>query len=183
VSNHQPPTTNHQRNAKPQKQNCGLVLKFGVWICFGVWCLVFGVFTGCQTQPLPPVNLSEAGWRLREGQAVWRPKKELPEIAGELRVAANQNGSSWLQFSKEPFPIVIAQLSPRQWQVQFVPQNKSYSFRGKPSAKISWFQLLKSLAGEKVESPWRFQKTGAENWRLENAKSGESLEGFLSPGE
>lgn len=149
---------------------------------FGFWCLVFGVFIcGCHTTPLPPANLSEPGWKLREGQAVWRPKNTLPEIAGELRVAENPNGRQWLQFSKEPFAIVIAQRSPEQWQIQFVPQNKSLSAPGKPPLRIGWFQLLHALAGEELKSPWRWEKIGDENWRLENTKTGETLEGFLSP--
>src|SRR5213593_2130154 len=61
----------------------------------------------CRTAPpLAPANLSEPGWRIREGQAVWRPKIEAPEIAGELLVATHPNGQTFLQFTKTPLPLV-----------------------------------------------------------------------------
>src|SRR6185503_6749264 len=42
------------------------------------------LLTSCRTTlTLPPVNLSEPGWTLRQGQALWRSKRDAPEIAGE----------------------------------------------------------------------------------------------------
>src|SRR2546422_5254946 len=59
----------------------------------------------CRTvPPLAPANLSEPGWTMREGQAVWRPKTEGPEIAGELLVAIHRTGETYLQFTKTPLP-------------------------------------------------------------------------------
>ncbi len=45
----QTPNTKHQTTSNPQTPNGGgnssvLLLVFGIWNLFGVWCLVFGVF-------------------------------------------------------------------------------------------------------------------------------------------
>src|SRR5690242_18775520 len=51
-----------------------------------IWLIAL---SGCMTmKPLPKVNFSEPGWTVRQGQAVWRPQREAPEIAGELLVAS-----------------------------------------------------------------------------------------------
>src|SRR5277367_4640677 len=61
--------------------------------------------SGCQTiPPLPPANLAEPGWIVRQGQTVWRTKKDAPEITGDLLLAVNLDGRSFLQFTKTPLP-------------------------------------------------------------------------------
>src|SRR6266513_1380446 len=78
-----------------------------LWILLGI---------GCRSlPPLPPANLSEPGWIVREGQAVWRPKKGAPEIAGEIMVATQNNGRTFVQFTKTPFPFVIARTETNSW--------------------------------------------------------------------
>src|SRR5438552_18881541 len=90
--------------------------------------LLLGV--GCQTiPPLPPVDLSAPGWTVRQGQALWRPKKNAPEIAGELLVA-QRDGQAFVQFTKTPFPFVIAQASTNGWQLELPTQNKRYGGHG-----------------------------------------------------
>ena len=97
-------------------------------------CLHFGfrLCLRCHTvPPLPPVNLTEPGWTVLQGQAVWRTKKDAPEIAGELFVATNPDGRSFVQFTKTPLPFVVAQTTTNSWQIHFVPNDKTYSGRGK----------------------------------------------------
>src|SRR5579863_3389219 len=80
---------------------------------------------GCQTiPPLPAANLKEPGWTVHQGQAVWHDKKEGLELAGELLVAVNPDGRSFVQFTKTPFPMVIAQTTSNSWQIQDVRKNK-----------------------------------------------------------
>ena len=60
IVKHQTPNTKHQKNTKLQVPNSRAVaghsgLKFGVWKFFGVWCLVFGVFSASAIDgPLSP---------------------------------------------------------------------------------------------------------------------------------
>ncbi|HWD91846.1 MAG TPA: hypothetical protein VG938_05800 [Verrucomicrobiae bacterium] len=137
-------------------------------------------FGGCLTgPPLPKVNLSEPGWNVRQGQAVWRPKKDGPEIAGELLAATRADGSAFVQFTKTPFPFAIAQMSPRGWQIEFPPQNKHFAAPGSPPARIIWFQLADALLGKPVAKHWAWSNSEA-NWQLENSSSGESLEGYFT---
>src|SRR5881296_2669342 len=72
----------------------------------------------CRTASLlSPANLSGPGWTIREGQAVWRPKTEAPEIAGELLVATHRNGETFLQFTKTPLAFVVARITTNRWHI------------------------------------------------------------------
>ena len=114
-----------------KKINVSLVMKLESW-----FLLLIAIFLcACQTAPLPPTNFSEPGWKIQQGQAVWRAKKDSPEIAGELLIATNPDGRTVLQFTKTPFPFVIAQTTPKSWQLEVPAQNKKYSAPGKPPAR------------------------------------------------
>jgi hypothetical protein len=137
-------------------------------------------FTGCRTAaPLPKVNLSEPGWKIREGQAVWRPGKRSPEIAGELLLATLGTDQTFVQFTKTPFPFVVAQTTNRAWQIEFPPRNKRYSGHGEPPARLIWFKLAQVFSSGARMSDWSWHSDG-RNWRLENVSTGESLEGYFS---
>ncbi|MDB6023749.1 MAG: hypothetical protein JWQ04_3606 [Pedosphaera sp.] len=70
------------------------------WLTPCVFFVFIMCLAGCQIFPkLPPADLSEAGWTVRQGQAVWRSKKSAPEIAGELLVATNYDGRALVQFT------------------------------------------------------------------------------------
>jgi hypothetical protein len=135
---------------------------------------------GCLTAPpLPKVNLSESGWTVRQGQAIWKPKREGPEIAGELLLATRPDGSAFVQFTKTPIPFVIAQITPKEWQIEIPPQNRRYARHGKPPARVAWFQLAKAETGKPVAKPWVWNNSDT-NWELKNPSSGESLEGYFN---
>src|SRR5262249_26985281 len=122
-------------------------------------------FNGCMTAPpLPKADLSAPGWTVRQGQTVWHPRKDAPEIAGELLVATRADGSSFVQFTKTPFPFAIAQTSPAGWQIEFPPQNKRFAAHGKPPARIVWFQLVAALNGRPVAKGWTW-KNSDTNWQ------------------
>ena len=148
-------------------------------VCFATACLIF---SGCQTlPPLPAVNLKAPGWTARQGQAVWRRTRSAPEIAGEILVATRADGASFVQFTKAPFPLVTAQANPGGWEVTAPAQNRRYSGHGPPPARILWLMLPRALAGQPLPEnfSWRADSNG---WRLENGKTGESLEGYLGNG-
>jgi len=134
----------------------------------------------CRTAPLPRINLQEPGWTIREGQAVWKRNREAPEIAGELLVATAP-GRTFVQFSKTPFPMVVGQSTTNKWQVEIPTQGKRYSAPGKPPARLIWLYLPGMLAGQAPPKRWSFQQLSSDRWRVENEKTGESIEGYLEP--
>jgi hypothetical protein len=166
-----PPSTVRLKNVfpralKPFLHVLGVLLLTGLCGCFTM-------------RPLPKVNLSDPGWTIRQGQAVWQPPgPKSPEIAGELLLATRPDGSTFVQFTKTPFPIAIAQTTSNGWQIEFPPQNKRYAAPGKPPARIVWFQLAHALTGKPVAKGWMWHNAD-DNWQLKNS-SGESLEGYFA---
>jgi hypothetical protein len=79
------------------------------------------------SRQLPAVNLTEPGWIVHQGQAVWKLPGGKHDIAGDVLVAIGPEGKSLVQFSKSPFPLVIGQETSNRWQVEFPPQNKRYA--------------------------------------------------------
>ena len=145
---------------------------------FGVF-LIF-VLTGCRSlPPLPQANLSEPGWKVYEGQAVWRAKKDAPEIAGEILLATNRNNGAFVQFTKTPFPIVIAQTTANAWQVEAPAKSRRYTRSGSPPARVLWLQLPRAFQGLPLPKKWSW-KNSDDGWRIENISTGESLEGFFT---
>jgi hypothetical protein len=159
------------------------------------------VVSGCRTlAPLPAVNLSEPGWTLRQGQAVWQSKQDAPEIAGELLFAVHSDGRTLLQFTKTPLPFVNVQTSGDSWQIEFVPQKRTFAGKGVPTPRLSWVHLARALAGARLHEPQhtgnvdaaaghrpalrkplQFDLTDQHAWKLENPKTGEVISGFLNP--
>jgi hypothetical protein len=143
---------------------------------------LIALLTGCRTaHPLPPVNLSEPGWTIHEGQALWRANKDAPEIAGELTVATHGGNSSFVQFTKTPVPFIVAQSGSNSWQIHSVPDNRTYSGHGPPPARLFWLQLPRCLAGEPPPKKWRWETLPNDRWHLYSLSTGESLEGYLAP--
>lgn len=143
--------------------------------------LVIGVM-GCRSMPkLPPANLSEPGWKVQQGQAVWLPRRGEKEIAGELLVATHTEGRALVQFTKTPFPIVVAQSTSTNWQVEFPAGGKSYAGGGNAPARIVWLQLPDALKGQPLPRNWHVERLGGSEWALKNNATGESLQGYLSP--
>jgi hypothetical protein len=138
--------------------------------------------TACRTlPPLPPVNLSEPGWKLQQGQALWRSKRDAPEIAGEIVFATHPSGRTMLQLTKNPLPFVSVQISGEAWQIEFVPQHRRFSGRGTPTPRLLWIHLSRALNGTKPPAPLKFEQTEPHGFTLENPRTGESISGFLNP--
>jgi hypothetical protein len=147
---------------------------------FPLLAFILFTLTGCRSlPPLPKANLSESGWTILEGQAVWRAKKDAPEIAGEILLATNGNSRAFVQFSKTPFPIVIAQTTTNAWQIEAPAQSRRYARSGPPPARVLWLQLPRAFTGLPLPKKWSW-KNSAEGWRLENISTGESLEGYFT---
>jgi hypothetical protein len=155
---------------------------------FPDWVSRLGLLTflgtaGCRDfgPPMPPANLQEPGWTVREGQAVWR-KKGSPGVAGEVLVATRADGRSFVHFTKPPFPMVNAQATPNHWEVNFPAQNKRYSGPGIPPERVIWLHLPRVLLGSAPPKNWIWHQSETA-WRLENRATGESVEGvFMQAG-
>lgn len=162
----------------PEHQPRSRALSLGV-----VLTLLLAVFvTGCRTAPtLPPADFSDNDWQVLHGQAVWKPSKSRPELAGELIVATNRNGDCFVQFDKTPFTLAVAQVSGDQWQINLGGGRYVTGGHGQPPRRFSWFQLRRALAGEPLRSPWTVTRPEKDSWRLENFWTGETLEGALDP--
>jgi hypothetical protein len=136
----------------------------------------------CRTgHPLPPADFSSPGWQLRQGQAVWKPSKNRPELAGDLLLATNANGNYVIQFSKTPFTLAAAQVTDGAWRIEFGGGQYSWGGHGAPPARFPWFQLPRSLEGMDPARPWKFTRQADGSWRLENTRRGEFLEGMFFP--
>ncbi|MBU6399435.1 MAG: hypothetical protein KGS61_03875 [Verrucomicrobia bacterium] len=132
-----------------------------------------------STPPLPPVDLSAPGWQVRQGQAVWRPTKSRPEVAGDLWVATRPGGDLFVQFAKEPFVLATAQVAGERWRIEFGAGRYSRRGIGQPPARFAWFELGRVLAGEVPHNGWDFMRLTTNTWKLENRRTGESLEGYV----
>jgi hypothetical protein len=137
--------------------------------------------SGCATMPkLPAIDTSAPGWKVRQGQALWRSKSNAPEIAGEIVLATNSNGGAFVQFLKNPIPLVTAQVTPKQWQIEFVPEKRNFSGPGKPPKQLLWLHLLGGLQSITPPPPLEFAKTADGGTRIENKRTGERIILFLN---
>lgn len=135
---------------------------------------------GCRTEPpIKPLDLSEPGWTLRQGQALWIPRSGANDLAGELLVATHPNGSSFLQFTKTPLPLVVAQTSGNRWRIQFVAENQTFSGHGRPPSHFLWLHLAPCLLGRHAMEPVLYQNEPGGAWSLTNLVTGESIRGIL----
>jgi hypothetical protein len=137
--------------------------------------------TGCRTATQSLFIASGPGWHVQEGQALWRPGRELPEIGGDLVLASDDNGRSLVQFDKTPMTLVSAQITGAHWLIRFPPRRMVFSGRGLGPTRFAWLYLPAALAGEPLPGLFRFQRKPDGGWRLENIRTGETLDGFLSP--
>ena len=143
--------------------------------------LLLLVLSACRTvPPLPKLDLTRPGWTMLRGQAVWCPRQGNPGVAGEIMLATNLDGTTFVQFTKSPLPLAVAQETATGWQVEFPLQHLRYTGRGTPPARLVWFILPAAYSGVPVPSPWIWQRLDGDSWHLQNSRSGESLEGFFS---
>jgi hypothetical protein len=138
--------------------------------------------TSCRTaKPLPSADLSAPGWQVLQGQALWKPDRTRPEVVGDLLLATNAAGDCFVQLNKNPFPVVTAERLGERWQIQFGAGDYSRRGFGAPPDRFSWFQLPCALSGGRPGGDWRFENMASNACRLENAKTGETLEVVIIP--
>jgi hypothetical protein len=149
------------------------------WICAALVLLSFTM--SCQTTPsMSAINLSEPGWTLRQGQAVWLTKHDAPEIAGEVLFASHLDGRSMLQFTKTPLPFVTVQTTCASWQVEFAGGQRRFAGARSPSMRLLWVHLARALNGTGLPSSLEFSQH-EHGFALTNKTNGESITGFFAP--
>jgi len=136
---------------------------------------------GCQTSTTSLFTASGPGWRVQQGQALWRPGRRYPELGGELVLASHEDGRCAIEFTKTPLPFVRAQTTRTNWLIAFPPRQMRCAGGGAPPTRFAWLYLHAALAGDSLPAALRFQRKPDGGWRLENTRSGESVEGFLAP--
>ena len=136
---------------------------------------------GCLTSTRTLFTASGPGWHVRTGQALWRPDRQRPEFGGDLVLASHEDGRNLIQFDKAPLSLVCAQTTPTRWLIQFPPRQIGFSGRGQAPTRFAWLYLPAALAGKPLPPPFRFERKPDGGWRLENSRTGETLEGFLDP--
>ena len=147
------------------------------------WCLLAGMvfFCGCQTSTQSLFTASGPNWHIEQGQALWQPRKGLPEFGGDLVLASDDTGSCLIQFDKTPMAILSAQVTSNRWLIKFPAQNMSFSGHGAGPARFTWLYLPRALAGKPLPKKFHFEQKADGGWSLENLRTGEKVEGFLSP--
>ena len=151
-------------------KSSGAVLLLGISLC------------SCRTdEPIQQADFSSPGWRVQEGQAVWKPSYSRLELAGDLVLATNLNGDFFVQLTKSPFPLVTAQNLNGRWQMEFGAEESSWHGQHEPPSRFAFFQLPRALLGGRLAGNWKFQNLTTNFWRLENRQSGEYLEGEFFP--
>ncbi len=141
--------------------------------------LVF--LSGCRTSPPNLFTATGAGWHVQQGQALWRPQRGRPEFGGDLVVARDDAGRCLMQFDKTPMAILSAQITTNRWLIKFPQRNYSFNGRGAGSTRFIWLYLPAALDGKPLPKYFQFERKPDGGWRLENSRTGETVEGFLSP--
>ena len=150
------------------------------------WCLIslvllLGITSCCTPSPAPPVDISQPGWFVRQGQAIWMPRRGAEGIGGELLVATHTNGSCFVQFYKPPFNLVTGWRSTTGWNIEFQQGHKQYGNNGTPPSRWIWFELARVVTGNNPDAGWKYALGADGHWTLFDLQNGELLEGFLTP--
>lgn len=144
--------------------------------------MLLGFLGGCRTASNSGLQLQIGpDWRIQTGQAIWQARPDGPELAGELLLASGPGGKCFLEFTKTPLTLATVMRDGPRWSAKFADAKRTYSGRGKPPSQIGWLYLSPALAGEKLPKALQFEQTPDGNWRLQNARTGETIKGFLSP--
>jgi hypothetical protein len=126
-------------------------------------------------------DFSQPGWTVQRGQAVWTANAGASQIAGELVVATKTDGTCWVQFTKPPFDLVLAQEQASGWRVSLRQGRQQQGGRGASPSEVIWFELARVVAGRPPPEIWKYARTATGEWSLRNANTGESLEGYFVP--
>jgi len=135
---------------------------------------------GCRT-PQSLFTATGPGWQIQQGQALWQPDRGLSEFGGDLVLAGDMEGRALIQFDKTPLSMVTAQTTTNHWLIRFPQQRLSFSGHGPGPTRFAWLYLPAALAGKPLPPPLHFEHKPGGSWLLVNTRTGEVIEGYLSP--
>ncbi|MSU35475.1 MAG: hypothetical protein EXS36_10240 [Pedosphaera sp.] len=101
---------------------------------------------------------SGLGWRVQECQALWRPGRGMPEVAGDLVMASHEDSRCLIQFSKTPMTLMSVQTTSPDWLIQFPPRRMNFTGHRQPPVRFAWLYLHAALAGKQLPSSFRFER-------------------------
>jgi len=127
------------------------------------------------------MDLTEPGWAIRQGQAVWVAARHEVGVAGELLVGTHPDGSCWVQFAKPPFNLYTAQRAGNRWHIESEQGRRRRSGRGVPPSHLIWFQIARCLDGKSPDPGWEFSAGTNREWVLTQVETGQELKGYLLP--
>lgn len=156
----------------------GHLPRFFLW---SVTLALLTLFCGCRTTTQSLFTASGPGWHIQQGQALWQPHSGLPEFGGDLVLASSPDGRALIQFDKTPLSMVFAQTTSNRWLIRFPQQQYSFSGHVPAPTRFVWLYLPAALDGKPLPPPLLFGHKSDGSWRLENSRTGETLEGYLSP--
>jgi hypothetical protein len=146
-----------------------------------LWLIALVLICGCRTTKQSLFIASGPGWHVQQGQALWRPERGLPEFGGDLVLASDGTGRALIQFDKTPLSMVFAQTTTNRWLIRFPQRRMGFSGHGSGPTRFAWLYLPAALGGKQLPPALRFERKSDGGWRLENTRTGETLQGFLSP--
>ncbi len=134
------------------------------------------LLAGCVAlDPLPEANLSDPGWKIWTGQAVWQPRAGNSPLVGDMIVARHADGEIFVSFSKPPLPLLTARANGSSWWIDVVERGHSYSGRGKPPGRFIWFRMPDVLEGSTDIAGWEIEAVAAGEKILTNSRTGERV--------
>ena len=86
-----------------------------------------------------------------------------------------------IQFAKTPLALVQTQTTREKWRIEFPPRRMRFGGSQPPPTRFAWLYLPAALSGRPLPDRFHFEQKADGGWRLENTRSGETVEGFLSP--
>lgn len=132
--------------------------------------------TGCMGPHLSPIDLREPGWLVTESQVVWRPRRDAPELVGELMVATNPDGRRLVQLSKQSLPLITAQESVQGWNLSSTLRRGRFGGPLPATDRVPWFQFSTLPPTPPASFRWNLERHTNGWWRLSNLKTGERVE-------
>jgi hypothetical protein len=145
-----------------------------------LWPLILVCLCGCYSHkpyPWPPDNLSAPGWKVWNGQAVWKPRKNIPELTGDVMVAVNGKRAI-VQFTKT-ITFATARLDGRHWEIDFPAGNRVYAGHYPLPSHFAWFELPGLVEGVPPRRSW-VEKGNLDEWEINSRHGSETLHGYLS---
>lgn len=130
---------------------------------------------------MPEADLSDPGWRVWAGQALWKPGSDRPQLAGDILVAQRKDGETFVSFSKAALPLFTARSTGSGWWIEFVERGRSYSGRGKPPDRFVWFRMPDVLQGDAELDGWEIQDVASDEKILTNPRTGERVQMIIDP--